>query len=62
MFTITIRKRVLKNAVRMPVKEQELLTLLIDDLRIKGPIRRERQDDLIVIEVYYAVTRENAPY
>lgn len=87
MFTVIIKKSVLKNTVRMPIREQELLTLLIDDLKVKGPMRKEWpnfsrleknrfhchlshhrvacwewEDDSIIIEVYYAGSRENAPY
>jgi hypothetical protein len=87
MFEIKIRGKVLRNIEEMPVQIQKMLANLLDDLRARGPIRKEwpnfsrlekdtyhchlaykwvacwqcgKKSNLI--EVYYAGSRENAPY
>lgn len=87
MYKVTIKKGVIKRIKKMPVKIQEKLALLVNDLRDKGPIRTEwpnfssigedtyhchlsykwvacwkHEKNAIRIEVYYAGSRENAPY
>jgi hypothetical protein len=87
MYTVVIKKKALKKLHVMPVRAQQKLTMLLEDLRDKGPIRSgwpnysKLGDNLyhchlsrkwvacwicepesIRIEVYYAGSRENAPY
>jgi len=87
MYNVIIKKRVQKAFKKLPLKIQKKLSLLIDDLRDKGPIQDNwpnygkigeidhhchldyswvacwsHEKDTIVIEVYYAGSRENAPY
>jgi hypothetical protein len=87
MYKIIIKKKVLKSMVKMPNPMQEKLTLLLRDLKEKGPVlpgwpsfsrlggnrfhchlsRKwvacwKHESDTIIIEVYYAGSRENAPY
>jgi hypothetical protein len=87
MFSVLIKKKILKEAEKMPVHVQEKLAALVDDLREKGPIQpgwpnyskigKEKyhchltrrwvacwhyKDNSLVIEVYYAGSRENAPH
>jgi hypothetical protein len=86
-YRVFLKKSVLKSIERMPVKVQEKMALLVDDLQNKGPFRSEWpnyskldealyhchlsykwvacwkfENNTIVIEVYYAGSRENAPY
>jgi hypothetical protein len=87
MFRVSIRKRALKDAEKMPVSVQEKLAALLEDLREKGPVQpgwpnysrigKETchchlarkwvacwccEGNALFIEVYYAGSRENAPY
>jgi len=87
MFSVTIKKKVNKLIHKMPVKIQDKMFLLVNDLRDKGPVLPEwpnfskldenlyhchlshkwvacwkNEKDSIIIEVYYAGSRENAPY
>jgi hypothetical protein len=87
MFSVLIKKKVLKEVEKMPVSVQEKLAALLDDLREKGPVQpgwpnynkigKERyhchlarkwvacwyyKNKSLFIEVYYAGSRENAPY
>jgi hypothetical protein len=87
MYIVTIKNRVLKNIKSMPIRIQEQMTLLIDDLEAGGPVRSDWknysslgdgshhchlsyrwvacwscENNSIEIEVYYAGSRENAPY
>ena len=87
MYDIRLKKKVEKNAKKMPSNAQEKLNQLIEDLSEKGPIRAEwpnysklgtdqyhchlshswvacwrHEKNTIIIEVYYAGSRENAPY
>ena len=87
MFSVLIKKKVLKEVEEMPVSVQEKLEALVDDLREKGPVQpgwpnyskigKEKyhchlarkwvacwyyENKSLVIEVYYAGSRENAPY
>lgn len=41
MFVIRLKKKIEKNAKKMPNNVQEKLTQLITDLREKGPFRAE---------------------
>ena len=77
----------MKNVLKMPKDIQFNFESLVNDLREKGPIRKEwpnfsklgkneyhchlsykwvacwyYENDSVVIEVYYAGSRENAPY
>ena len=81
------RRKVEKRVVKMPRTEQVLFANLVDDLRTKGPIRKEWRNfsklssneyhchlsyswvarwrvehEVMEIEVYYAGSREKAPY
>ena len=87
MFRVLVKKKVLKDAEKMPISVQENLAALLEDLREKGPvqpgwpnysrIRKEMyhchlarkwvacwycEHNKLIIEVYYAGSRENAPY
>ena len=87
MYAVVIKKKALKKLQLMPVKIQQKLAILLEDLRDKGPARSnwpnysKLADNLyhchlarkwvacwicdpgsIRIEVYYACSRENAPY
>ncbi len=87
MYNVFIKKRILKNAKKIPEYVQKIFSKLLDDLRDKGPIRAEYpgfskleankyhchlkykwvacrrcKENSILIEVYYAGSRENAPY
>ena len=87
MYKIFIKKKALKGIEKMPVNIKEKMTVLVKDLRDKGPIRTEwpnfsdlgedlyhchlsyswiacwkNEKNSIVIEVYYAGSREDAPY
>ena len=87
MFSVSIKKKVLKEAEKMPISVQETLAALLDDLREKGPVQpgwlnygkigKDRyhchlarkwvacwycEYKTVIIEVYYAGSRENAPY
>ena len=113
-YVVTMKRRVERRAAKMPVRERELLTELIDDLEDFGPVQpgwknysvlsateyhchlsyhwvacwrlplppearetvqldqaagqetdgdqTEREEKIIEIEVYYAGSREDAPY
>ena len=77
----------IKNIQKMPTSAQKKMVNLVDDLRLKGPIRAEWpnfskldketyhchlahkwvacwqcKEKSNLIEVYYAGSRENAPY
>jgi hypothetical protein len=41
MFEIKIRRKVLKNIEAMPLPIQKTLANLLEDLRTKGPVRKE---------------------
>jgi mRNA-degrading endonuclease RelE of RelBE toxin-antitoxin system len=87
MYTVELNKKALKGIEKMPLKVQELMALLIQDLRDMGPKRAEwpnystlgpndyhchltrkwvacwrHEKKTILIEVYYAGSREDAPY
>jgi len=87
MYKISINKKALKGIKKMPAKVSEKMTVLVRDLRDKGPIRKEwpnfsdlgenlyhchlthkwiacwkNEKNSIEIEVYYAGSREDAPY
>ncbi len=87
MYNVVIKKRVQKSLRKLPVKIQQKLSCLIDDLRDTGPVQNNwphyskiskidyhcqidyswvacwsHEKDTIEIEVYYAGSRENAPY
>ena len=87
MWKIRFRKRVAKQLTKLPKPEQKKFAALAEDLRAKGPIRKEWPNfgslgkdryhchlsyswvacwwvkaDIMEIEVYYAGSREKAPY
>ena len=87
MHEVVIKKRTLKNIQRMPEPIQRKMANLVEDLRDKGPVRKDwpnyrklgknqyhchlshswvacwyHERNSVVIEVYYAGSRENAPY
>ncbi len=87
MFTVLINKRSQKNIETMPSVSKDMMALLIDDLKNKGPVLKDwshfsslgqgkyhchlsykwvacwkHEKGTILIEVYYAGSRENAPY
>ncbi len=87
MYNIIIKKSIMKNVLKMPKDIQFHFESLVNDLREKGPVRKEwpnfsrlgkneyhchlshkwvacwyYENDSVVIEVYYAGSRENAPY
>lgn len=86
-WRVYYRRRVEKRVRKTPRREQVLLANLIEDLELKGPIRREWRNFSKIaedeyhchlsyswvacwrvweqnteIEVYYAGSREDAPY
>lgn len=86
-YKVLVKKKVLKNAAKMPLPVQRKLKMLVNDLALIGPVlpawpnfsklsRDEYHCHLahkwvacwragegeIEIEVYYAGSRENAPY
>ena len=86
-WRVFFRRKVEKNVAKMPRREQVLFANLVEDLQLKGPIRKEWrnfsrlsenechchlsyawvvcwrvQKQVLEIEVYYAGSRENAPY
>jgi hypothetical protein len=86
-FHVVLKKKVEKQIHKMPEDVQLALARLLQDLRDKGPIRKEwpnfsslgentyhchlkykwiacwtYEQELLTIEVYYAGSRENAPY
>ncbi len=86
-YEVSVKRKVLKAIKKMPRSEQEKLVLLIDELRVSGPVQPRwpnysklsateyhchlsrkwvacwrHEKETIVIEVYYAGSRENAPY
>lgn len=86
-YRVTMKKKVLKTASKLPKSEQSKLALLVDDLKESGPVQPgwpnysklsgqeyhchlsrkwvvcwRHEKETIVIEVYYAGSRENAPY
>jgi mRNA-degrading endonuclease RelE of RelBE toxin-antitoxin system len=87
MFTVLIKKKVVRDAEKMPAPIQRKLAALIEALEERGPIlpgwpnygKLEKnvyhchlshkwvacwycEDNSVIIEVYYAGSRENAPY
>ncbi len=87
MYKVIIKKKAIKNIEKMPILIQQKFLNLVEDLKDKGPFRKEwpnysklgndeyhchlshkwvacweYQDKNVVIEVYYAGSRENAPY
>ncbi|MBA4396951.1 MAG: hypothetical protein C0394_06165 [Syntrophus sp. (in: bacteria)] len=87
MFKVSVKKRALTEAEKMPVSVQESLAALVEDLRERGPVQPDWpndskigkemyhchlarkwvaclycEDKSLSIEVYYAGSRENAPY
>lgn len=87
MYEIKIKKRVLKNLEKMPLRIQQKMRYLLLDLEREGPTLPEWpnysrlgedryhchlgykwvacwqcEKNSIHIEVYYAGSRENAPY
>lgn len=87
MYSVVIKKKMLRGIQRMPEAVQKKLVNLVEDLRDKGPIQKAwpnfsklggdryhchlsyswvacwyHEPDSEVIEVYYAGSRENAPY
>jgi len=87
MYTVYIRKAILKRSEKMPKRIQFAFKSLVNDLIEKGPLRKEwphfsklgknryhchlgykwaacryHENDSVIIEVYYAGSRENAPY
>lgn len=87
MYKVLINKKSEKNIKKMLALIKDMMVLLIDDLKNKGPILKDwsnfskleegkyhchlsygwvacwkSQKNSIVIEVYYAGSRENAPY
>ena len=87
MFTVKIKKPVVKSLDKMPVSIQEVFFDLVRDLESKGPVQPEwanysklganeyhchlsykwiacwkYEKNTVIIEVYYAGSRENAPY
>ena len=87
MCKVKVKKSVLKRIEKLPIRIQEKLITLIEDLEKKGSIQLEWQNysklneneyhchlaykwiacwrhekNTIIIEVYYAGSRENAPY
>ena len=90
MYTVTIKKKILKNVQKMPKARQEDFFDLVEDLRAEGPIQmgwknfssldnksekyhchlsyhwvacwKVLKDKTMELEVYYAGSRENAPY
>lgn len=72
MFEVLITKQALKSAMKMPRTEQIKLNALVSALKATGPVqvhwpnysmlnRKERKYHCH-FEVYYAGSRENAPY
>ncbi|MDR2549144.1 MAG: hypothetical protein LBD10_02910 [Desulfobulbus sp.] len=86
-YVVTIKRRVLRQAEKMPKAEQKSLKQLVDDLAEHGPVQPSWRNysalsttehhchlsyhwvacwryekGTIEIEVYYAGSRENAPY
>ena len=87
VWRVFFRRKVEKRVMKMPRAQQVLFANLVDDLRTKGPIRKEWrnfsrlsineyhchlshswvacwrvEDEAMEIEVYYAGSREKAPY
>jgi len=87
MYKVLINNKSKKSIEKMPAVIKDMLVLLIDDLKNKGPILKEwanfsrleeskyhchlsrkwvacwkNEKNSIIIEVYYAGSRENAPY
>ena len=87
MFTVSIKRKMLKEVEKMPQAVQERLAALLEDLREGGPVQpgwpnfsrigKETyhchlarkwvacwrcEGKSLIIEVYYAGSRENAPY
>ena len=87
MFTVTIKKQVLKNVEKMPVSVQGTFFDLVKALELSGPVQSDwpnysklraneyhchlsykwvacwkYEKNKVIIEVYYAGSRENAPY
>ena len=87
MYEVIIKRKTLKGMRRMPEPIQKKMANLVEDLRDKGPIRKDwpnfsklgkdqyhchlahswvacwsHEHNSVVVEVYYAGSRENAPY
>lgn len=90
MYTVKIKKKVLKNIQKMPKSRQADFFDLMEDLRVTGPIQKGwpnfspldtrsktfhchlgyhwvacwkvTEDNSMELEVYYAGSREKAPY
>ena len=87
MWSVTIRKKAVKNLDKLPKNVRQLLFLLLEDLKNAGPVQPTWMNysklgdgnyhchlnyryvacwtankGMITIEVYYAGSRENAPY
>lgn len=87
MYRIIQKKKILKAVLKMPEREQELFSYLLEDLQETGPIQNgwpnfsalgknkyhchlsyhwvacwKETIKGIELEVYYAGSRENAPY
>lgn len=87
MYEVIIKRRILRSLQKMPAPIQRKMANLVEDLRERGPIRKDWPNysrlgkdqyhchlsfswvacwycerNSIVIEVYYAGSRENAPY
>ncbi len=87
MYRVHIQKKTLRDLRKMPEPIQMKMANLVEDLRDKGPIRKDWpnfsrlgpdtyhchlshhwvacwrwQKSSVTIEVYYAGSRENAPY
>jgi mRNA-degrading endonuclease RelE of RelBE toxin-antitoxin system len=87
MYQVKLNNKTLKGIQKMPKRIQKKMGNLLDELKMKGPIRTEWKNfsklgennyhchleykwvacwkiekNSIIIEVYYAGSRENAPY
>ena len=66
MYNIFMSRRVSRAVSAMPQKQQEKLALLVDDIRMNGPVRANWPNYGILagitVEVTYAGSRGSAPY
>ncbi len=88
MWQVNFTGNAAKQAKKLPKREQDILALLVKDLRLRGPVVSEwknysklgpntyhchlsyrwvacwrvEKGDMELIEIYYAGSRENAPY
>ena len=66
MYNVFMSRRVSRAVSVMPKKLQEKLVLLVDDIRINGPVRTNWPNYGILagitVEVTYAGSRGSAPY